>query len=164
MNRPKGWPMCAGRATGIVFMIFLFVGLEWLGIYTSLFVNFVNRPDFFSGSIPYDIFIAVIFAYAVAIPINSGKLFGIYLFNFLYKFAFFVFYSTIAIAILLVFFDPHFEVADLSYFLAAPLIAIFFPYLRRLKRNCRWLDLNSRPEEWELPYLARDRARLNRQP
>lgn len=50
MNRPKGWPMCAGRAAGIVFMIFLFVGLEWLGIYTSLFVNFFNRLDFFSGA------------------------------------------------------------------------------------------------------------------
>lgn len=99
-NRPKSWPLCAGRATGLVYTIYFIIAFELFVIYGSVFVRFRYQEDYF-GNIYYGIPLGVVFAYMIAFPINSGKIYGIRLFNFLYKLAFLLFYATLFLTFVL---------------------------------------------------------------
>ncbi|MHB1304706.1 MAG: hypothetical protein ACYCZB_14715, partial [Acidiphilium sp.] len=70
MNRPKGWPLCAGRATGLVYAIYFIIAFEWFVLYGSVFVRFRYQADYF-GNIYYGIPLGVVFAYTIALPLTN---------------------------------------------------------------------------------------------
>lgn len=94
--------------------------------------------------------------------------------NFLYQWVFYVFIITVVVtfSINVATSRPEFDGVLISLaeigvggmmtvLIAIPMVPILF-WLRGAKKKCRWLDPNSTPDQWELPSLARDRARLNR--
>jgi hypothetical protein len=159
LRRPVGAPRCATNVLGgIAGMVMWLWGVSAMTIYEDTLVGFETRSGLLGSIHLLDATLALgLFMGLIGNILNRGYVWAIRLVNILYSICYYTYFISIFLLLMSVIFVRLENFNDLiTLVILWPLVV----WTRRSQKNCRWMDLTSSPEEWELPYYAKYRDRV----
>jgi Ca2+/Na+ antiporter len=136
--------------------------LLWVNWATTIYelktTHFVTEGDIFRAPHPLGSTFVILSIFLVLLwVLNRGSERAIISFNIIFDVIFYFYLLSIIIFLIMSIFVSVSNLGTVLFFL------LFLPfgfYLRSIRKNCRWLDLTSSPEEWELPAALNHRERV----
>lgn len=159
VRRPYGVPRCVSRMLGGSMGLSMLLWVNWATtIYELKTTHFVTEGDIFRAPHPLGSTFVILSIFLVLLwVLNRGSERAIISFNIIFDVIFYFYLLSIIIFLIMSIFVSVSNLGTVLFFL------LFLPfgfYLRSIRKNCRWLDLTSSPEEWELPAALNHRERV----